>query len=254
MQDDKIFIIIAFYQTYKLEHIGIIQEINIVLTDNGGLLNYVKVVNFDQRKHIKIENLLKEYQYLNYIEKLDTLDQNELGGIYHFILIKDNSYDQKIKEFIFVINETTSIEPSQNHIILPLIFYSDDFSFNASMDQQVDTQIDGIYMTFASQKRGIRKLKTSHYPITFIPKSKDFYTTLEPIINDLLLLEKGIVINEDSNEKLVVFSPVLLWITDLVEKAKILGIKSPTGKTKNPCFNCDTGFDHWALNKKINIF
>ncbi|KAJ6240367.1 hypothetical protein M0813_24367 [Anaeramoeba flamelloides] len=252
--NEKMFIIIAFYDSNKLEKMCIIQEIFIVSVTDQDLINYIKLIKPDQRKKIKMEKILKDYEYLNVVETLDTIDNNNLGGIYHFILAKQDKYEEKEKEFYFVINEAINIKPNQNHLILPLIIYSDDFSFNASMEQQPDTSIDGIYITFASQVRKIRKLKSSHYPITFIPKSKDFWTTLTPIVDDLLILEKGVSINDENNQNLIIFSPILLWITDLIEKAKILGTKCSTGKTINSCLNCDSGFKHWITNKKPTCF
>ncbi|KAJ6236838.1 hypothetical protein M0813_27583 [Anaeramoeba flamelloides] len=150
-----------------------------------------------------------------------------------FCFSKDNSkYDQFDLQFQKVIDATETVEDGKKHIILPLIIYSDDFKFNSSLETQKSTMLNGIYLTFASQKRKTRKLENSHFPITFIPGTKNLFENLSPIINDLKKLEKGIIIKIPSNEEVMVFAPIILWITDFEEKAKLLGIKKAGGKTK----------------------
>ncbi|KAJ6247456.1 hypothetical protein M0813_18986 [Anaeramoeba flamelloides] len=51
----------------------------------------------------------------------------------------------------------------------------------------------------------------------------------------------------------MVFAPIILWITDFEEKAKLLGIKKAGGKTKNSCIECTQTRDDWIINNGNNI-
>ncbi|KAJ6250320.1 hypothetical protein M0813_16177 [Anaeramoeba flamelloides] len=180
--------------------------------------NYYVIISFFQNKKMEHTAILQQYR----INKQVKFQQNQT--LYELSPISP-PYDQFDLQFQKVIDATETVEDGKKHIILPLIIYSDDFKFNSSLETQKSTMLNGIYLTFASQKRKTRKLENSHFPITFIPGTKNLFENLSPIINDLKKLEKGIIIKIPSNEEVMVFAPIILWITDFEEKAKLLGIK-----------------------------
>ncbi|KAJ3444083.1 hypothetical protein M0812_09933 [Anaeramoeba flamelloides] len=254
-ENDDFYVIISFFQNEKLEHTAILQQYTInkqIKFQQNQTLYELSPISPPIRKFLKLKKIFKNLKFIGTLEKKILLTGSTKKMVFCFSKNK-TKYDQFDLQFQKLIDETETVEDGKNHIILPLIIYSDDFKFNSSLETQKSTVLNGIYLTFASQKRKTRKLENSHFPITFIPGTKNLYENLSPIINDLKKLEKGIKIKMSSNEEAMVFAPIIIWITDFEEKAKLLGIKKAGGKTKNSCIECTQTRDDWIMNNEDNI-
>ena len=110
------------------------------------------------------------------------------------------------------------------------IYYDDFGTF-----RNVYHSLGGIYLQFCNMPLQLRKQLRNHFVLSFVPFGGEFDDTMKPIVNEIKMLEKGVLMN--INERVIWVIVALGIITaDLSQNNNLADTKRYSGNLG--CRNC----------------
>ncbi len=164
---------------------------------------------------------------------------------------------QHPSEYIIIPNPAPSNIPI---LKLMLDIYYDDFG----TFRNVYHSLGGIYLQFCNMPLQLRKQLRNHFVLSFVPFGGEFDDTMKPIVNEIKMLEKGVLMNINGQDVWIIAGLGVIT-ADLPQGNDLADTKRHGGK--KGCRSClvskeqltDISFDikfnaryHHLTNQKIN--